>query len=133
MGQKLSEYHTGYRAYHRAVLQSIPFQQNSDDFVFDNELLAQIFYRGYEVAEVTCPTKYFAEASSINFSRSAIYGLGVLRVSLQYFLQKMNAGRFNIFNGVVPGSGSFRMQTPAAETAATLPGSEQRTLNEVKP
>ena len=133
MGQKLSEYHTGYRAYHREVLQSIPFQQNSDDFVFDNELLAQIFYRGYEVAEVTCPTKYFAEASSINFSRSAIYGLGVLRVSLQYFLQKMNAGRFNIFNGVVPGSGSFRTQTPAAETAATLPGSEQRTFNEVKP
>jgi len=133
MGQKLSEYHTGYRAYHKEVLQSIPFQQNSDDFVFDNELLAQIFYKGYEVAEVTCPTKYFAEASSINFSRSAIYGLGVLRVSLQYFLQKMNAGRFNIFNGVVPGSGSFRTQTPAAETAATLPGSEKNLLNEVKP
>jgi len=133
MGQKLSEYHTGYRAYHREVLQSIPFQQNSDDFVFDNELLAQIFYRGYEVAEVTCPTKYFAEASSINFSRSAVYGLGVLRVSLQYFLQNVRLARFNIFNGIVPGSGSFRSQTPSAETAATLPGSEQRSLKEVKP
>lgn len=97
MNQKLSEYHTGYRAYHRDVLLSIPFENNSDDFIFDNELLAQVFYRGYEIAEITCPTKYFDEASSINFRRSSIYGLGVLRVSLQYALQKLGLGRFRIF------------------------------------
>jgi glycosyltransferase involved in cell wall biosynthesis len=88
MNQKLSEYHTGYRAFSKEVLQAIAFNQNSDDFVFDNEMLAQIFFANYEIAEVTCPTKYFEEASSINFARSATYGLGVLRVSLQYRLQK---------------------------------------------
>ncbi len=88
MGQKLSEYHTGYRAFSKEVLQKIAFNQNSDDFDFDNEMLAQIFFANYEIAEVTCPTKYFAEASSINFARSATYGLGVLRVSLQYRFQK---------------------------------------------
>ena len=97
MWQKLSEYHTGYRTYHKDVLLSIPFQNNSDDFIFDNELLAQIFYRGYEIAEITCPTKYFDEASSINFKRSSIYGLGVLRVSIQYALQKLGIGKFSIF------------------------------------
>ncbi|GAA3945898.1 glycosyltransferase [Chitinophaga oryziterrae] len=102
MRQKLSEYHTGYRAYHKDVLLSVPFQNDSDDFIFDNELLAQIFYRGYEVAEITCPTKYFEEASSINFKRSAIYGLGVLRVSLQYFLQKMGILNSKIFRGITP-------------------------------
>lgn len=100
MRQKLSEYHTGYRAYHKDVLLSIPFEQNSDDFVFDNELLAQIFYSGYEIAEITCPTKYFEDASSINFRRSIKYGTGVLRVSLQYALQKARLGRFKIFEGV---------------------------------
>ena len=100
MWQKLSEYHTGYRAFHREVLESIPFQRNSDDFVFDNELLAQIFYKGYEIAEITCPTYYFEEASSINFRRSAIYGLGVLRVSVQYLLQKLKVGQYNIFKGM---------------------------------
>ncbi len=88
MNQKLSEYHTGYRAFSKEVLQKIAFNQNSDDFVFDNEMLAQIFFADFEIAEVTCPTKYFEEASSINFARSATYGLGVLRVSLQYRLQK---------------------------------------------
>lgn len=88
LGQKLSEYHTGYRAFSREVLESIDFTANSDDFVFDNQMVAQIFYAGHEVAEVTCPTKYFEEASSINLSRSAIYGLGVLRVSLEYRLSK---------------------------------------------
>ncbi|MEO7315159.1 MAG: glycosyltransferase family 2 protein [Ginsengibacter sp.] len=88
MNQKLSEYHTGYRAYHRDVLEKINYQQNSDDFVFDNEMVAQIFYEGYEIAEITCPTKYFEEASSINLKRSIIYGLGVLRVSVLYFLTK---------------------------------------------
>jgi glycosyltransferase involved in cell wall biosynthesis len=100
MAQKLSEYHTGYRAYHRDVLLSIPFQDNSDDFIFDNELLAQIFYKGYEIAEITCPTKYFDEASSINFSRSLKYGLGVLRVSLQYALQKTGIAKFRLFKGI---------------------------------
>ncbi len=88
MNQKLSEYHTGYRAYHRDVLEKINYDQNSDDFVFDNEMVAQIFYEGYEIAEITCPTKYFEEASSINLKRSIIYGLGVLRVSVLYFLTK---------------------------------------------
>lgn len=97
MRQKLSEYHTGYRAYHKDVLLAIPFEKNSDDFVFDNELLAQIFYNGFEIAEITCPTKYFKEASSINFRRSMVYGLGVLQVSFQYALQKAGLAKFRIF------------------------------------
>lgn len=88
MNQKLSEYHTGYRAYSREVLTSIDFNKNSDDFIFDNQFLAQIFYQGFEVAEITCPTKYFEDASSINFSRSTKYGLGVLQTSFAYFLSK---------------------------------------------
>ncbi len=98
MNQKLSEYHTGYRAFTREVLMRINYRNNSDDFVFDNQMLAQIFYAGYEIAEVTCPTKYFDEASSINFSRSLKYGLGVLQVSIQYFLQKTGIMKFRIFN-----------------------------------
>ena len=89
MGQKLSEYHTGYRAYSREVLEAIPFNDDSEDFVFDNQFLAQILYKGYEVAEITCPTKYFEEASSINFKRSSVYGLGVMKVSMQYFFSKL--------------------------------------------
>lgn len=88
MGQKLSEYHTGYRAFSREVLEAVPYDLNSDDFVFDNQMVAQIFYQGFEVGEITCPTKYFAEASSINLKRSSIYGLGVLKVSFQYRLAK---------------------------------------------
>jgi glycosyltransferase involved in cell wall biosynthesis len=88
LNQKLSEYHTGYRAFSAQVLRSIDFEQNSDDFIFDNEIIAQIFNAGYEIAEVTCPTRYFEEASSINFKRSVIYGLGVLRVSLRYCLHR---------------------------------------------
>ena len=84
MNQKLSEYHTGYRAFSGEVLRSIDFTHNSDDFIFDNEMIAQVFYKGFEIAEVTCPTKYFEEASSINFRRSSIYGLGVLKVSVLY-------------------------------------------------
>lgn len=87
-GQKLSEYHTGYRAFSSEVLRSINLEANDDDFVFDNEMLSQIFMKGYEIAEITCPTKYFDEASSINFRRSAKYGMGVLRVSLQYRMHK---------------------------------------------
>ena len=97
MNQKLSEYHTGYRAYSREVLETINYHLFSDDFVFDNEITAKTFYCGFEIAEVTCPTKYFPEASSINFKRSAIYGLGVLRTSFQYFLQKAGIAKFRIF------------------------------------
>jgi glycosyltransferase involved in cell wall biosynthesis len=88
MNQKLSEYHTGYRAFSKEVLERTNFNVNSDDFVFDNQMLAQIFYAGFDIAEITCPTKYFEEASSINFKRSAIYGLGVLKVSFQYRFAK---------------------------------------------
>lgn len=88
LNQKLSEYHTGYRAFSGKVLRSLKLEENSDDFVFDNEMIAQIFAKDYEIGEITCPTKYFEEASSINFRRSAIYGLGVLRVSLRYRLHK---------------------------------------------
>jgi glycosyltransferase involved in cell wall biosynthesis len=88
MNQKLSEYHTGYRAFSSEVLKDINFSTNSDDFIFDNQLLAQIFYKGYEIAEITCPTKYFQDASSINFKKSCIYGLGVIKTSIQYFFAK---------------------------------------------
>ena len=98
MHQKLSEYHTGYRAFSAEVLRLIDYHQDSDDFVFDNQMLAQIFYAGYEIAEVTCPTKYFPEASSINFRRSAKYGLGVLCTALQYRMQKWHLGKFDIFS-----------------------------------
>ncbi|MDR1096564.1 MAG: glycosyltransferase family 2 protein [Tannerella sp.] len=94
MGQKLSEYHTGYRAFTREVLQSIDYNNNSDDFVFDNQMLAQIFYKGYSIGEVSCPTKYFREASSINLRRSIKYGFGVLGVSFAYRLQKMGVCKF---------------------------------------
>ena len=95
--QKLSEYHTGYRAFSAEVLRKINYHANSDDFVFDNEMLAQIFYAGFEIAELTCPTKYFTEASSINFSRSMKYGIGVLSVSFKYRLQKMKLASYKIF------------------------------------
>jgi glycosyltransferase involved in cell wall biosynthesis len=98
MGQKLSEYHTGYRAFSANVLNSVNYNICSDDFVFDNEICAQIFMKGHEIAEVTCPTKYFPEASSINFKRSSIYGMGVLRTSIIYRLQKMGLGSFYIFS-----------------------------------
>ena len=100
MNQKLSEYHTGYRAFTSNVLRSIPFNLNSDDFIFDNQMIAQIFYAGFEIAEMTCPTKYFKEASSINFSRSIKYGFGVVGVSISYFLQKTGLFRFKIFNNI---------------------------------
>lgn len=97
LNQKLSEYHTGYRAFSGNVLKKISFSTNSDDFVFDNEMIAQIFFAGFEIAEITCPTKYFKEASSINFRRSTIYGLGVLLVSIKYRLQKWGIARFSLF------------------------------------
>jgi hypothetical protein len=97
MNQKLSEYHTGYRAFSGNVLRKINYNINSDDFVFDNQMLAQIFYAGFEIAEITCPTKYFKEASSINIRRSSIYGIGVIKTSMLYFLQKNGLGKFKIF------------------------------------
>lgn len=96
-GQKLSEYHTGYRAFSREVLENIPFMRNSDDFVFDNQMLAQIIYADYDIGEITCPTKYFQDASSINFKRSCRYGIGVLLTSLQFRLQKWHLAKFSIF------------------------------------
>jgi glycosyltransferase involved in cell wall biosynthesis len=87
-GQKLSEYHTGYRAFDRKVLDACPYHLCSDDFVFDNQMIGQMFWQGFEIAEITCPTKYFDEASSINFSRSMKYGFGVLHVSWRYFLAR---------------------------------------------
>ncbi len=98
MSQKLSEYHTGYRAFSREVLQAVPFKKCDDDFIFDNEMIAQIFAKGYEIAEVTCPTKYFDEASSINFMRSSKYGLGVLRVSFRYFLNNLGIFKWDLLN-----------------------------------
>jgi glycosyltransferase involved in cell wall biosynthesis len=97
MNQKLAEYHTGFRAFSSEVLRNINFMANSNDFVFDNQILAQIFYADYEIAEITCPTKYFKESSSINFVRSVKYGLGVVKTSLQYRLQKWRMGNFSIF------------------------------------
>jgi glycosyltransferase involved in cell wall biosynthesis len=94
MRQKFSEYHTGYRAYSAEVLHSIDYHANSDDFIFDNQIIAQICFAGYKIAEVTCPTKYFEDASSINFARSAVYGLGVLKTSISYALQKAGITRF---------------------------------------
>lgn len=88
MNQKFSEYHTGFRAFSREVLENLPLEENSDDFVFDNEMLAQMLFFNFKVAEISCPTRYFAEASSINFQRSMVYGLGVLSVSWKYFLAR---------------------------------------------
>ncbi|MDX1908421.1 MAG: glycosyltransferase family 2 protein [Bacteroidia bacterium] len=98
MGQKLAEYHTGYRAFSREILETLPLEENNDDFVFDNEMLGQIAYAGYIIGEVTCPTKYFKEASSINFSRSVTYGLGVLRVALLYRLNRWGLAKSAIFD-----------------------------------
>lgn len=93
LGAKLSEYHTGYRAYSRVVLETIPWQENSDDFVFDNEFLSQVIYAGFPIGEISCPTRYFPEASSINLRRSIIYGLGVLRVTVEHVLGRLGLYR----------------------------------------
>ncbi len=97
IGQKLSEYHTGYRAFSKRILQTIDFESNSDDFVFDNQMICQVFHADFEIAEVTCPTKYFEEASSINFARSTTYGLGVLKTSMQYWASKRGLIKPRIF------------------------------------
>lgn len=97
MAQKLSEYHTGYRAFSRKVLTSIPYMNNSDDFIFDNQMIAQIFNAGFEIGEITCPTRYFTDASSINFKRSVKYGFGVLATSLAYRLHRWKLIRSKLF------------------------------------
>ncbi|MFT3740710.1 MAG: glycosyltransferase family 2 protein [Breznakibacter sp.] len=100
MDQKLSEYHTGYRAFSSEVLRCIPYNRNSDNFVFDNQMLAQICYKGYFIAEITCPTRYEAESSSIGVKKSIIYGLGVMRTSLQYFISKTLKKKCSLFDGI---------------------------------
>jgi glycosyltransferase involved in cell wall biosynthesis len=106
LGAKLSEYHTGYRAFSRSILEAIDLTKNSDDFVFDNEMLAQILWHGFTIAEVSCPTKYFAEASSINFRRSLKYGLECLAVGLKFRLARMGLLRPDLFNST-PGRGGI--------------------------
>ncbi|MCY7377074.1 MAG: glycosyltransferase family 2 protein [Pyrinomonadaceae bacterium] len=97
ISQKLSEYHTGFRAFSREVLENLPLEENSDDFVFDNEMIAQAVFFGYRIGEISCPTRYFEEASSINFSRSVRYGFGVLNTSLKFRLHKLGIARSRIF------------------------------------
>lgn len=97
LGAKLSEYHTGYRAFSRDVLLALPLLENSDDFVFDNEMLAQTIFFGYRIGEISCPARYFAEASSINFQRSVRYGVGVLATTMKFALQKLGVMQFRIF------------------------------------
>jgi glycosyltransferase involved in cell wall biosynthesis len=98
MSEKLSEYHTGYRAFARPVLETLPLEENMDDFAFDNEMLAQIAFFNFRIGELSCPTKYFAEASSINFGRSVKYGFGVLATALKFRLQKMHVASFRLFD-----------------------------------
>ncbi|PHR31482.1 MAG: glycosyl transferase family 2 [Fluviicola sp.] len=98
MSQKLSEYHTGYRMFSKEVLEGINYNINSDDFIFDNQMLAQIFYKGFDIAEITCPTKYFDDASSINLARSSKYGMGVLGVSWLYFFNKIGIAKSKMFH-----------------------------------
>jgi glycosyltransferase involved in cell wall biosynthesis len=106
LGYKLSEYHTGYRAFARTVLENLPLEENSDDFLFDNEILAQGIYFNHRIGEVSCPTRYFAEASSIGFARSVKYGLGVLSTSIKFRLQRMGLGKFRLFD---PGGRKLRL------------------------
>jgi glycosyltransferase involved in cell wall biosynthesis len=98
LGSKLSEFHTGFRAFSRRVLEELPLYANSDDFVFDNEMLTQVIFFNFRIGEISCPTRYFPEASSINFKRSVVYGLGVLGTAVRFRLQKLNLARFSIFD-----------------------------------
>lgn len=116
IGQKLSEYHTGYRAFAREVLEFLPLEQNTNDFIFDNEMLAQVIFFNFKIGEVSCPTKYFDEASSINFSRSVRYGFGVLLTSLKFRLQKMGITSFAIFNSKGPRL-TDQIEVPAGASA----------------
>jgi glycosyltransferase involved in cell wall biosynthesis len=122
LGAKLSEYHTGYRAFSREVLATLPLLENSDDFVFDNQMLAQCVHFGFRIGEVSCPTKYFEDASSINFQRSVKYGLGVLATAIQFALQRGGIAHFRIFssNGrrLDPGYPSYYVPGAAIESSA---------------
>ena len=118
MRQKLSEYHTGYRAWHRSVLEKLPLLACSDDFVFDNQMIAQAAWFGFRMGEISCPTKYFAEASSINFRRSCIYGLGVLRTSIEYRLCRWGLKRSPLF--AADGSGRLASAVPVAELSSMI-------------
>jgi glycosyltransferase involved in cell wall biosynthesis len=121
LGAKLSEYHTGFRAFSRKVLESLPLWENSDDFVFDNEMLAQVIYFGFPIGEVSCPTRYFAEASSINFSRSVKYGMGVVATSVKFFLQRRGWAHFRIFSPQGRGlrQGAYYSEHPAEASGAS--------------
>lgn len=121
LGAKLSEYHTGFRAFSRQVLETLPLLENSDDFVFDNEMLTQAIYFGFRVGEVSCPTRYFAEASSINFPRSVKYGLGVLVTSLKFFLQKRGWRSFRIFNAAGHGLWFSSYYTKSRTSSGEIP------------
>ena len=118
VGHKLSEYHTGYRAWSRKVLETLPLLHNSDDFVFDNQMLAQAIFHGFRIGEVSCPTRYFAEASSINFRRSLVYGLGVLGTSARFRLQRLGALRSAIF--ALDGTGRIPPDITLDEVLAAL-------------
>jgi glycosyltransferase involved in cell wall biosynthesis len=98
MQQKLSEYHTGFRAFRKNVLQELPLAENSNDFIFDNQMLAQVIWKGFRIGELSCPTRYAAESSSISFGRSVSYGLGVLAVCFQYLIQKHSSATFRVFS-----------------------------------
>ena len=100
LGHKLSEYHTGYRAFTRSVIEALPLQHNSDDFVFDNQMLSQAIYKRFRIGEISCPARYFPEASSINLRRSVIYGLGVLRTSISFRLARLGFDQGTIFEGL---------------------------------
>jgi glycosyltransferase involved in cell wall biosynthesis len=115
LGVKLSEFHTGYRAFSREILEALPLGECSDDFVFDNEILAQAVAFGYRIGEISCPTKYFPEASSINFGRSVVYGLGVLATGLKFRLWRWGLGRYRLFHA----EGRHLADRPAEETHAT--------------
>jgi len=119
LGVKLSEYHTGYRAFSRRVLETLPLGQNSDDFVFDNEMLAQAIAFGFRVGEISCPTKYFPEASSINFQRSVIYGFGVIRTALQFRLHRWGLLRSPLFSEA---GGRLEPESVPPERAGATPG-----------
>jgi glycosyltransferase involved in cell wall biosynthesis len=122
LGVKLSEYHTGYRAFSRDVLTRLPLLENSDDFVFDNQMLAQCVHFGFRIGEISCPTRYFDDASSINFRRSVQYGLGVLSTTLQFALQKFGLGHFRIFSAsgrrLEPGYAEYYANSRTAERRA---------------
>ncbi len=124
IGEKLSEYHTGYRVFHRRVLESLPLEANSNDFVFDNQFLTQAVFFGFRIGEISCPTKYFPEASSINFNRSLQYGFGVLGTSLKFVLEKWKIRHFLIFSKRTPKTERFYLTSEKSSWArqASLKG-----------